>query len=316
MTVPLPHNRRREPERPSFAPPPNKETAVSAQDGEAVSPGPPPAAVGVRGGRQARAQPAAPPRRRRARLWLNRFQLLTGIIVVISASVLVAWGLRRYLRTSVRFAIKTVVVDGNVRRTAHQLTQLAGAKLGTNIFAFDPQAAGAAVEADDWIERATVTRELPNTIRIEVTEREARALLAIKGRLYLADTKGNVFKELRPNDPQDLPIVTGIEPEEISEDREEVKLRLRRVFDLLSDLEAAEVAKRHPLQEVHLERDGRLIITVGSDGIALHFGQPPYRLKVEKVVRVLQEVRFRKVRVAAVFLDNEAHPERVVVRMR
>jgi cell division protein FtsQ len=254
--------------------------------------------------------------RKGAGAWLARFRLLTGIIVVVSASVMVAWGLRRYLRSSPRFAIKTVIVEGNARRAAHQVATRAGAELGQNIFAFDLQLARRGVEADDWVESAAVTRELPNTVRIEVSEREVRALAAVGGQLLLVDSKGNLFKKLKPGDPSDLPVITGVAPAQLAHDLAGVTQRLRRVLDLLADFERAGIAKRFPIQEVRLEPDDSLMVTLGSDGIAVALGRPPYRGKVDKVDRILVEVRRRKAKPAVVFLDDEAHPERVVVRMR
>jgi cell division protein FtsQ len=235
---------------------------------------------------------------------------------VLTASVLVAWGLRRYLQSSPRFAIRTVQVTGNARRTAHQLAQRAGAEVGKNIFAVDVQVARQTVETDEWVEHATVSRELPSTIRIDVTEREARALASVDGRLFLVDGKGNLFKALKNGDPSDLPVVTGLDPEQIARDREGVTQRLRRVVDLLGDLEHTGIARRYPVQEVHLETDDSAVVTIGSDAILLELGRPPYRAKVDKADRILVEVARRKAKPDVIFLDDDARPERVVVRMR
>ncbi len=256
------------------------------------------------------------PKQGRAEPWLRRFQLLTGIIVVIGASVLVAWALHRYLRSSPRFAVKTVQVDGNDRRGAHQLAARGGIELGKNIFTVDEQIAAAGILSDPWIAEAEVNTELPGSVFIKVVEREAGALTTLGGQLYLVDTGGEVFKRLTEGDPNDLPVITGLDPEVASRDREGTKARLRRVLDLIADLEQVGVAKRYPIQEVNIEPDESLTVTIGTDGIALAFGPPPYRSKIQKAKRILGELRHRKVKPALIFVDNRAHPERVVVRMR
>lgn len=251
-----------------------------------------------------------------ARAWIGRLSLMTGVIVVLSASIAVAWGLRRYLRTSPRFSVREIRVEGNQRRTPNQIAERAGVDKGRNIFTVEEDAAKTAIEADPWIERAEVHVELPNAVSIIVTEREARAVSVIDGKLYLTDTSGEVFKELGDNDPRDLPVVTGIDTEAIAKDREAVTAQIRRALDLVSDLETAKIAARYPVQELHLEPDGAVSATVGTDGIVLAFGQPPFRAKVDKAERILEELRYRKVKRAVLFLDNEAHPERVVVRLQ
>ncbi len=263
-----------------------------------------------------KAKAARKPRSGQLSAWLQRFQLLTGIIVVISASVLVAWGLRRYLRSSPRFGLKTVLVSGNQRRSAHQIAKRADLRLGKNIFTVDEQSCKTAIEADPWIESAQVDKELPGSVQIKVTERDARLAASIDGQLYLIDSKGNLFKQLDEGDPSDLPIVTGVKAQMVRSDREGVTLRLRRVIDLLADLERERVAKRYPIQEIHVGAEGSLRVVVGLDAVALELGEPPYRLKVAKAKRILGELRYRKVKPDIVFLDNRAHPERVVVRMR
>lgn len=248
--------------------------------------------------------------------WIQRLSLMTGIIVVLSASVMVAWGLRRYLRSSPRFAVRTVHVEGNARRTAHQIVSRAGIEVGTNIFAVDETDSAARLSADPWVEKATVTVDLPNDVTIQLVEREARALATIDGSMYLVDAQGELFKRHAEGDPSDLPIVTGIDPDAVARDREGVAMMVRRALELMSDLEQAKIAERHPLQELHLETDGSLTVVVGSEGLSLVFGTPPYRAKVAKAGRILEELRFRKVKSAVLFLDNRAHPERVVVRMK
>jgi cell division protein FtsQ len=248
--------------------------------------------------------------------WTRRLQLMVGVVVVIAASLLVAWGLRRYLRSSPRFAVRTLHVDGNHRRTPHQIAKRAGILIGDNIFGVDETLAQAAIESDPWVSKAKVRTELPGTVVITVEEREPHALAIADGRLYLVDSTGDVFKEYVPGDPDDLPVVTGIDPQAVVENRDAERARVRRALELIRDLERAKLAERYPVQEVNIASDGALTVMVTTAAIAVAFGQPPYRAKIEKAERILAEMRHRNVKPAAVFLDNEAHPERVVVRMR
>jgi cell division protein FtsQ len=172
------------------------------------------------------------------------------------------------------------------------------------------------VTQDPWIERATVARKLPSTITITVAEREAAALIAIGGELYLVTRDGDPFKKMGSDDPSDLPVISGVLPAQVASDRRGVVLAVKRALDVAEELERAGVARRYPIEELHLEKDGALVVTVGREAIALSLGQPPYRDKIEEASRILNEVSRRKASAAVIFLDDEAHPERVVVRMR
>lgn len=256
------------------------------------------------------------PIRRFAGRFARTAQLAIGVAVVLTASIAVAWGARRYLTTSPRFSVRTVVVDGNHRRTAPQIAAAGGVAVGKNIFALDLAGAGVMIGQDPWVEKATVTRKLPATITINVVEREAAASVAIGGELYLATRDGDLFKKIAEDDPSDLPVVTGIQAAQVASDRKGVVLAVKRVLDVAADLDRSGVGKRYPIQELHLEKDGSLAITIGKEAIVLQLGQAPYKDKIAEASRVLTEVARRKANASVIFLDNDAHPERVVVRMR
>jgi len=242
--------------------------------------------------------------------------LVLGVMVVLSASIAVAWGARRYIMTSPRFSIRTIVVDGNHRLTAEQVAEAGGVAMGRNIFELDLEGTGATITNDPWIEKAQVTRTLPTTVRITITEREAFAVATIGGELYLVTRDGDIFKRADEGDPLDLPYVTGITPEKVASDRPGVVASLRRAMDVVEDMDRAGISKRYPIQEVHLEKDNTIVMTIGKDGISLYLGQTRFREKIEQASRVLMELGKRKAAPAVIFLDNEAHPERVIVRMR
>jgi cell division protein FtsQ len=254
-------------------------------------------------------------KRRLGRL-ARTLELVLGVTIVLGASVAVAWGARRYVMQSPRFAVRNVLVDGNKRRAATTVASEAGVEVGQNIFAIDLRRAGAMLTQDPWIERATVARKLPSTVTISVVEREAAGMCAIAGELYLVTRDGDLFKKIGAEDPSDLLVVTGISPAQVANDRPGVVIAVRRALDVADELERAGVTRRYPLEELHLDKDGSLVVTIGREGIALSLGQPPYRDKLEEAARILNEVARRKANAGVIFLDNDAHPERVVVRMR
>jgi cell division protein FtsQ len=113
-----------------------------------------------------------------------------------------------------------------------------------------------------------------------------------------------------------LPVVSGIRPDDVAEDRGAAVALIRRALDLVADYDHSGPAKTHPVQEAHLEDDGGIVLVVGKEPTALHLGRGPYRQGIEQASRVLAELGSRKGQASVVFLDNDAHPERVVVRMR
>jgi cell division protein FtsQ len=243
-------------------------------------------------------------------------KVLVGLAIVVGSAGGVAWGAKQYMTTSPRFAIKNVQVDGAARKSPQEVADLAGLRLGENVFSVDLDAARRRIEADPWVDAATVTRKLPGSVFVTVVEHEPAALVAIDDKMFLASSAGEVFKELSADDPVDLPVITGIEVADVAKDREGVKKDVQRALDVAAELDKTALAKRYSLQEIHLVEDGTVELVVGSDGIAVHLGAPPYRGKLEQAERVFDELAKRKTEPSIVFLDNEASPDRVVVRMR
>ena len=238
-----------------------------------------------------------------------------GVALVVGASLVVAWVARRHMTTSPRFAVATVQVAGNERRSAEEIIVESAIALGSNVFAVDLDSARAAILADPWIADAVLSRRLPRTILVDVTERRAAALIAL-GDTLLATADGEPFKRLEPGDPVDLPLITGLTPEAVAEDGEEARRTIRRGIDLAAEYEQASLAKALPLEEVHIEPGGACTLVVGRPAMQIVLGRPPFRRKLDEVARVVAELDKRRAQATAIMLDNDARPERVVARLR
>lgn len=301
--------------------PRNVRRPAPSEGAAADSPDPP--VVGV--GRATTAPPPEKPAKKgpgllarspRIKKAVSGVKLVAGVAIVVSASLGVAWGAKRYMTTSPRFAIKTVAVDGNQRLSPQDVARLGAIVVGENVFSLDLEGARRAIQEDPWVKSATVARKLPGSVMVTVVEHEPVALVAIDDKLFLASREGDVFKEALADDPLDLPVITGIDAKEVQADRAGVQKSVLRALDVVDDLGKTTIVARYPLQEVHLVEDGTVEIVVGSEGIAIHLGLAPYRGKLEQAERVFAELGKRKTEPTIVFLDNESSPDRVVVRLR
>ncbi|CAN5730787.1 hypothetical protein BH09MYX1_BH09MYX1_52630 [soil metagenome] len=238
-----------------------------------------------------------------------------GFVLVAAVSLAVAWGARRYVDTSPRFALKETVVSGNVRRPKEAILEEGGIATGENVFSIDLDAAKRKIEADPWIAEATLGRRLPDTVLVSVKERTAVALVALD-ETFLVSSTGEVFKRVEPGDPSDLPIITGLSADAAGTDREALTRTLQRALDIAADYTQSTVGARYALEEVHVEKAGGITLIVGSSGISLVLGAPPYRRKLDECAAVLRELEKRGQKPDAVLADNEARADRVVVRVR
>ena len=270
----------------------------------------------------AKPAPVAPKRSESRAMRITRGVI--GFVMVLGIGGSVAYGARRYVKTSPRFAVSEVVTTGAKRRTPDELATVAGIAKGQNVFTTDLDRARARLMADPWVSEASLARQLPGTIFLRVVEREAGGIVATNdgtpraagGETYLVTREGALIKRLESGDPTDLPIVTGVVLQALIDDREGSARTVRRALDLASDYDHCPLAHRSALEEVHVESNGEMTLVVGKNAVQLHMGPPPYRRKLEQAVRVVAELDRRGAKPDSIMLDNEARPDRVVVRMR
>ncbi|MGP1353710.1 MAG: cell division protein FtsQ/DivIB [Parasphingopyxis sp.] len=65
------------------------------------------------------------------------------------------------------------------------------------------------VEALSWVQEARVSRRLPDTLVVAITERTPVAVWQHEQRLYLVDTEGEVLEEVALDAMPDLPLIIG-----------------------------------------------------------------------------------------------------------
>jgi cell division protein FtsQ len=263
----------------------------------------------VRGSRE----DAATPRRRLGKI-LPALRVIAGSALVVALSSGVAWAIHEHVIHSPRFAVTEIRVTGAHQRTVDALLTEAGLSKGANVFSVDLDGARARLLGDPWVSSATLTRRLPGTLLVQVAERELGAVVVLRD-TYLASRDGEIFKRFELGDPVDLPVITGLDPDAVADDREGAQATVRRALDLAADYERSPLPQRS-LEEIHVTADGGFTLVVGKDALALALGGPPFRHKLEEAARVTAELERRGSHAGAIMLDDDGRPDRVVVRTR
>jgi cell division protein FtsQ len=258
-----------------------------------------------------------------------------GLVALLKAAGVVAitgaigWGAfagYRWLRTSERFALRTLTFTGTVRASQEELTRRAGLVAGTNIFAVDRAAVAEGMEQDPWVRKVRVARELPDTLHVAVDEHRA-ALLVECGDLCVVDEDGVPFKHLDSADGLDLPLLTGL-PRELLE-QGPLGPATAVVTDAIAIAAAyrrAGMEDRAPLSELHVELDAgetRWSLFCGDEPVEVALGAlDRERLDetalgaLEGVARVWDELERRGARASRIDGGNRQRPEWVAVRLK
>jgi cell division protein FtsQ len=137
--------------------------------------------------------------------------LLLRLLMPVFLPALLVGGGCFYLVTADFLAIRTIRTNGCNLIDCEKIAARAGIAQGRNILFADVARTTRLLESDPWIYQAVVKRILPDTIEIQVEERQARAALLLD-KTCLIDGHGEVF--LCSDQPAaTLPHITGLSRE-------------------------------------------------------------------------------------------------------
>jgi cell division protein FtsQ len=203
-----------------------------------------------------------------------------GLLAVVGA-----WAAWQRVFASDRLRVGKLEVRGSHFLSEGEVRALASPVVGENILGLDIEALKARLRASPWVADATVTRALPDTVRVEIHERVPLALAELD-RLYLMDEDGGLIDIYGPRTGAfDLPIVRGLLGVEEGSRRD----RARRAGVLLADL--AELGSE--VSEVYVEATGDLRVVLRGAGEVLLFGDPPYRQRLVTFLSLRRELAER-----------------------
>jgi cell division protein FtsQ len=195
------------------------------------------------------------------------------------------WRLYDEALTTPRLALKRIIVRGALRAQPRDLIRLAGIREGENIFSFSAAEVAARVEESPWVVSAVVRRKLPDTVRVDVTERRPLAIVKMKD-LYVMDTSGEVFKKLGPEDRLDLPLLTGLDKEALK-NKEGCVRSLQRLF---ASLEGSSGLNLENVSEIHYDPVYGFSLYTLDEGLRVELGSTEF----ERGLRLFERLRAMK----------------------
>lgn len=104
--------------------------------------------------------------------WVRRL-----VIALVLVALLAVGGV--FLYSSSIFSIESVHVNGAAHLTDKEVSDLAAVPSGTTLLRVDTAGIAARLESNAWVEHASVTRQFPSTLNLNVTERTIAAVVAV-----------------------------------------------------------------------------------------------------------------------------------------
>lgn len=164
-------------------------------------------------------------RRTRTRHALNIFSVVFVLIAIVVGGYLI-WNSNFWL-------VKSVTVSGNKRLSAKEVVALADTDADTSLLKISTAKIEAKLERHPWIKKARLSRNLPNRLLIQVTEREPFVALKQTGGLVVLDGSGFVLQRKRALADKNTPVINDIRVRKI---KVGYKYKDKKLLDVLTSL--------------------------------------------------------------------------------
>lgn len=221
-------------------------------------------------------------KRKKNRKWQERPVLYKGrffylrqvaqVLLVLFGALLILSGYL-YFKNSSSTLVKTVEVTGGLKHLSVQnVMDLSEIKKTDTLFSVRLRQIQKNILRHPWVREVRVRREFPDTIQIFVKEFEPVALLHA-GDWYLVDGRGIVFKKMREDDPKDLPVISGLQLQDIQERPYLSRQALQTSLAFLNFLGQQDFYRDDPVSELIYDVVFGMTVFTKNRGLEVYYGQ-------------------------------------------
>jgi cell division protein FtsQ len=236
---------------------------------------------------------------------------LMAIMLAISALFMVGYAAvtqTKYFRT------KTIDIQGKSRLSEKAILDQAGLQQGNNLLAVNLRLVRKRLLAHPWISQARVAREIPETIRIIITEHQPLAVLDL-GRKFLINKNGRIFKENGPKDPHGLPLVTGIAYVDISLGDDDLTPVMQTVVDVLKmSQKRKSILPYAQIRGLHMDAEMGVTLSVWKDERQIKLGLSQFEYKYQRLEKLLPHLKYNPNWEGFHTIDVH-NPDRIIVQL-
>jgi cell division protein FtsQ len=189
------------------------------------------------------------------------------------------------------FKAEKLVVTGMDRLSEKQVLEQAQIKKGINIISVNLSMTRKRLLAHSWITEADVSRDLPNGIHIRIKEHQPLAVLDL-GRKFLINSSGEIFKEMAASDPDQLPIINGLEFSDINTRDKPRSIPFNAVMSVLElGQKCKSVLPCKLIKKIQVDREMGLTIYAFDRIKEIKIGYNDYPTKYDRLNNILVHLK-------------------------
>jgi cell division septal protein FtsQ len=247
---------------------------------------------------------------RRRKVGVRQVWLATKVTVLLGLAIYGGWRGTALVLGAPALRVALISVRGNDRLSVGEVLAIVDGLRGQNIMTLDLDEWRARLLASPWVEDASVRRQLPSRVEIEIRERRPMGIGRLGRTLYLVDAQGIVIDEYGPQYAAfDLPIIDGLAGRPgsagaIDESRVMLAARVMAALDSRPDL--ARQVSQIDVTDAH-----DAVVILEGDTAMVRLGDQDFARRIQGYLELAPALRER---VAGIDYVDMRFDERLYVR--
>ena len=219
-----------------------------------------------------------------------RFRKVAVPIILLAVLVTLGQLGRREVPRLLRvryFQITDLDVEGNRRVPTASVIQSLELPPHASMLEVDLSGLAGRIMRNPWIKAASVSRRLPSSLFIRVSERTPRAVV-LTDHAFLVSDDGMILKDAGIEEMSDLPILRVNVDQPLSAGDRLDAARLEQGSRLWRQFQQDALGAGVQAREIRLEGDGSCTVSLGHGMPYLRFQEDALRWQLDRLIRVLR----------------------------
>lgn len=212
------------------------------------------------------------------------FRRLGIIFLIVTTCLLVLLKVSTWLNAQELFLLKEIKVEGTRFIGNQEVLKLVQTDSLVNLLDLDLHRISEPIRQHPLIEDVSVSRRLPSTLLIKVTERKPLAILN-QSELVAIDVRGKLLPEFKLEMLTDYPVISNVP---FDKDHQERNHEVREILNLLHYLKTNEFLLYSEISEISYSKKIGLYCYLNDRAVPVIFGKENNEAKIAHLVTVLK----------------------------
>lgn len=220
------------------------------------------------------------------RKWPRIAAYILVYLLLATSAGLGVWKGYEYFNSSDRFRVAAIDVTGGTPRISREIAARLEGLMGLRTLEINPGQVRDLLLEDKRLGDAEVFLQLPQTIKVRLTEREVAGLARVDDTIYMLDPDGVMICSYQKYGGMiDAPVITGLDT---FENREEAT---RKGMQALSDIKAASLFFWDNIETLDVSDSDNMVVRLRSQTAPVYLGDKVIAANVSNYLSIAQHIQ-------------------------